>query len=737
MMMRRTLLPALLFVAIALVPATVAAQVRGHVTDAGSGDAVAGALVWLTGRTIHLTRSSTDGAYEFVDAPAGSYCIRVDSPGYDRAAVCISVSANASMIVDLPLSMRPVAIAPLVVTGRRGMFQRNPESDGDSLQASLTTHDLSIPATRSSALAAAQLGDLTRMPPADRMDGGRPRALYVWGSSAERGRVLLDGASLNAPLHLGALLPPLDPSIIAGAAVHTGGISPRYDGGTSYIMDFTTRPAADEPGVWGELDLLAGRIGAETPINGRGRVVMSARRVNDEVIDGLVSSKFGYGYADALARADVDLGNDNVVHLTALTTDEAVSIPRDLAEDRASWNNHAATLVWRRDLLDDARSATLSVSRGVADLPLLSAVGGHLEASLDRFGGLAQRRWRSGALLWTTGAEVEHLVFRRRSRASQDPVTGEPALVECTASLPCSHSAATLASTFAELSFKPAHRVQTSVGTRAMYDVDAQRVHVLPRASVTLLPTQHYSVTIASGRFSQAYVRETPLSSGDGRVDLPVDVDVARATHLELGVARHSGTSYIRAGAYLRHHARVEPTTRPRTVPGADVSVDYTTPIGTVSLAYSISGSADAPREDAAGGTLTQQLATAGFRGSHGRWRLDVTGAYGSGLPLTSIVLEQADTETLLQPASPIRPGTAADPARPDRSYLRLDASLGAEWRIGSSGGIRLMPYARIINALGQRESLFYFQDDDVAEPPRGLARLPAVPMIGLRWKFQ
>ena len=324
---RRALLIALSLFASALIPAPVAAQVRGHVMDADSREPVGGVLVWLTGRTLHMAQSGADGAYEFTGVPAGSYCIRIDSPGYEAATVCLSVTANARMIVDLPLTTRPLVMEPLLVRSRRGATGSDGTPSDDSAQLVMLEPSVLLPRTRTSALAAAQLGDLAQMAGHDQSGGRRPNALYVWGSSAERGRVLLDGASLSAPLHLGALLPPLDPDVIAVTEVHSGGISPRYDGGTTYIMDFTTRAPSHERRIWGELDLLAARIGAETPINGRGRAIMSLRRVNDEIIDGLVSSRFGYGYADALARADFDLSDDSNIHITALTTREAVSIP--------------------------------------------------------------------------------------------------------------------------------------------------------------------------------------------------------------------------------------------------------------------------------------------------------------------------------------------------------------------------------------------------------------------------
>jgi hypothetical protein len=90
------------------------------------------------------------------------------------------------------------------------------------------------------------------------------------------------------------------------------------------------------------------------------------------------------------------------------------------------------------------------------------------------------------------------------------------------------------------------------------------------------------------------------------------------------------------------------------------------------------------------------------------------------------------------QPQSALQPGATGDPARSGHAWLRVDARIGAEWQLGSGDRtIRIMPFARIVNALSQRDALFYFQDDDeIGQPPTALARIPAVPVIGLRWTF-
>src|SRR5690606_35780213 len=105
----------------------------------------------------------------------------------------------------------------------------------------------------------------TREPASD--PGGAPgRSLHVWGSTAERGRVLIDGAAINAPLHLGAILPPVESQLLARAELHTVGAPARYDGGTSYIVEYMTSAPADELRSWGEFGLLTSRLGVEAPV---------------------------------------------------------------------------------------------------------------------------------------------------------------------------------------------------------------------------------------------------------------------------------------------------------------------------------------------------------------------------------------------------------------------------------------------------------------------------------------
>lgn len=729
------LLAALLAIAI---PAAVEAQLRGRITDAGTGDGVSGATVRVTGRTAYTASSEADGAYRFDAVATGAWCIRVDHPGYEPASLCIDIVGTRGMSVDLPLRLRPVPVPPILVTGERaGGPSSGNGGTADSLTAAVTSQRMQVLHPQSSgALAELLLADFVREPPSDPPGGRHPHALYIWGSSAERGRVLLDAASVNAPLHLGALLPPLDPDLLASADLRSGGISPRYDGGTTWIMEFTTRPASTTR-AWGEFDMLAGRVGGEMTFGERGGVIAGARRVNREIIDGMLTQRFGYGYADAMARADFTPNANNRIHVAALATQEFIRVPRDLDEDEASWENRTTTVTWHNRSERARHTVSAGLSRGLADLPLLSAPGGHLTAAVDRASATAERRWRvsDDRVGLTAGAEIEHLRFARRSSADLDP--DQPfhiGTVACTRTLPCASARATLASAYGEALLQPARGVAVSLGTRIMFDASGNRVHVMPRAALTGLLADDWAVTLSAGRFSQTVVME-PEASVQDTVNDRLPVSLAHATHVEMNVARHWTAAFVSASAYLRHHDARSGDADARSVPGADITFGYRTRAGTMSLGYSLAGRSGI---DGPGGAQAQHLAAAGMALERGPWRLNVSGAYGAGLPLTSIVLEQPPQRSSYawQPTAISLSGESTDgaPLEGDRDYIRIDASLGAEWTFRSGARtVTVMPYARLINALSEREALFYFRNGGAAEP---LARLPAVPVLGLRWSF-
>ncbi|HUF69752.1 MAG TPA: carboxypeptidase-like regulatory domain-containing protein [Longimicrobiales bacterium] len=723
-----------LALAVLLAPAdTLPAQVNGHVLDAHSGAAVRSALVQMSGASGQRTTFTDDhGAYRFDDIVADEYVLTVLHPGYDNGRIRLRIRQGSSLTIDMPLDPVPLRMPGIHAIGRTatGPTVADRATDDADLRARLDQLG------RTGRQAAGALGDLVladiaRDPPPNDPGGRQPHVLYVWGSSAGRGRILLDGATLDAPLHLGGILPPLDPEMLARAELRTAGTSPRHDGGTSYIMDFGTRdPPNDSLHVRADIDLLATGASVETPVGPDAGLLVGARRINHGLVEGLLGRRFDYGYSDALARFDVDLGTTGRVAATGFATHESIHLPRDLDQDVAEWHNLAAVVSWRRA---DSR-ATASCSRGVVDLPLLSAPGGHLRATADRCALGVEQAWTISTTNLNAGLDIEHLRFGRRSSADASAVLPEAALtVSCTPTLPCAEVAATTVSPWAEAAWQPARNVSVRAGLRGRYQPDPAHVATLPRLSVSIVNDDaSTALTVSAGRFSQTNTLDSePVhvtdSFGSTIVAADLLTEVTYATQFEIHLARRSRRSAL-AGSILVHRFEGGHDTAPRTSPGAELSWAWTAGEWTATLGYSMLGRVPV-RSDSV--TDYQHMAAASVATTRGRVTFGLSSAYGRGLPLTAVVLEQPTVETL---------ATASDQSPTpldDRSYFRVDARLGAEWTADLFGRpVRLTPFARLVNGLSRRDALFYYQDSGQPGEPQPLAALASLPVLGLRIDF-
>ena len=191
--------------------------------------------------------------------------------------------------------------------------------------------------------------------PADPSD-----VLFMRGSTTDLKLVLLDGAPVYTPFHLGGLLSSFDASTLGAAVLHTGGAPARYDGGLSYILDLRTRPPQrDRIHVQGGLDLISGNIAAEGPLGERVGFAASSRSLHDYGASVLGGGHTPYGYRDALGRIDARLGDRHVLSTTAFWNRESVFLNLNRTDsdpsasfvvpENATWGNHALVIYLPRE----------------------------------------------------------------------------------------------------------------------------------------------------------------------------------------------------------------------------------------------------------------------------------------------------------------------------------------------------------------------------------------------------
>ncbi|HEU5210124.1 MAG TPA: TonB-dependent receptor [Longimicrobiales bacterium] len=704
--------------------AAAGAQLRGRVLDIGSGEGVSSASVRLfaDGRE-HEVFTDGSGAYTFRALPPAEYWLIVRHPGYEGVELRVVLGSGSDVVVDVPLEVRPIPVTRVYVPASRARQSADAPGTADSLLTEMEQRHNS--ALRTAVPAA--LRDLvqaeSREPTSD--PGGAPgRSLNVWGSAAERGRVLIDGAAINAPLHLGAILPPIESELLARADLRTAGAPARYDGGTSYIVEYMTRAPAEKLRAWGEIGLLTGRLGVEVPV-GSGSVAAAARRVNDEAVSAVTEDPFEYAYSDALVRTAWRTGQGTSFRALAIGTRETVRIPRDLSDDEAAWDNLATAFSWGVDRPGTGPLLSIAYSRGVVELPLLSAPDGQMQATVDRAAFSASNGWRVGSARFSAGIDLERLWLDRRSSASFDPLQPDrPGPAYCTELLPCASADASTAAAFGDVVLQPSRRISLRAGLRATVE-SKDRPHLLPRFALTWLGNGSTTATLSAGRYSQVGVLESnPGVAATAISELLTPTRLA--TQYELRLSHRGGAFALEASGFLRRQHMPASVDEGEFVPGVEVSWAVVRDRSSITGGYSML--VRPAVFDSAG--ETQHLAFLGAGTGRGPLQLDIAGVYGAGVPLTSIVLDRPSLFVGEEPP----PETLA--SIEEGPYMRVDAVLSGDFAFRFNGrSVRITPYAKLINAFARRGALFYYREDPLSEL-QPLSPLPTMPVVGVRWVF-
>ena len=746
------------------------ARLHGRVVDDVLDQPLARAVVWLAGDTVlRTTTTGVDGTFAFPDLPAGSYVLEVRREAYDSASISIVVPSGREVVVDVQLARRPDVLAPVIVQATSA-----PEIwAGGAITAGGTSGELEEGAGRAlrtldllshaGSMLAGPLGASEQQRP-PQQGGGNGHTLFVWGTDDERGRVLLDGAVISAPLHLGGLLPSIDPALIDEARIRTGGAPARFDGGTGYVLELSTR--APPPGslrMWGESNLLTDRVGGEVAVGSSGSILAGARRVRTEMLPRLSGVVRGYSYNDLLARASLRTGDDGRLRATFFETDEALRIPRDQGSDEAAWRNRAGSLAWQSESAGELSAVRLSMSRAITDLPLLSAFGGHLRGDVDYATISASRRWEEARWHWGVGGEVEHARFGREARITPGgaPASDSSDIRDlddgpCGAAYSCVRTSSTTAALYGDLRYEISERARLAAGLRIAStpsDRATPLVDALPRLALEASVAPRTSVRLAAGRYSRLGAifsagADDPAdgSGGAGTFPQKLAVRLARdhATQLELSATHRWGRTALGLATYLHHREGNPSGTHLDHAVGIDASLSYSGKWLSAAASYthiarSYEVAAPSSGTTAAAGESrprfgVERLVSLNGTVSAGRLSLSLSGAYARGIPYTSIVLDRP-TDAFLAAPGPTGMEWRRDDAPLARSYLRLDATLSGTWCIGEREcPVQLSPYVRVINALDRRDALFYYQDGDL-DMPRSLAALPAVLSVGVRWE--
>lgn len=731
--------------------------IQGRVVTEATGSPVASALVEIVGADEIVAITDRDGHYRLAAVPIGLRTVRAHHLDHMPLEVAITVSPGGVVNLEFSLEIRPVPLDTLRVSRRR--LGHEP----DTLPDPAIDVGEDMMGQRVGALGAPGVAELGLVE-AIRGGGAEPPdasdVLYVRGAAADLRAVYLDGAPVYAPVHLGGMTDAFFPGLLRSGKTRTGGASPRYDGGVSYILDLETRSGrAGALRSEGAIDLAVASVVFEGSPARETNVLLAGRGVHGLGVDMFGEDNLPSGYGEAFGRLDQALGEGGELSVSGYWNRESVDLGSAVASDEpVRWGNLAGSLRIQKDVPDGRVVFTAASGDFNTRLP----VAGPRPAVLN---GRNERRRLAADVTHDRGqARLEFGLGFDRTRIRHEATTFLPDLqLPVTTALDVYGDAV---SGYAGAQYVVSPDLVVSGGLRAgafaTSEDDRFDAHFGPRGSVQWRAAPAAVITVGVGRYHQfvqnaqnfpsaeelvdlaeAISRQSP-ETGDGRL-----LEVAGSTHYVASLERMLGEGFRIGveGFFKAFDAPARSVGSDVQTTGLEIVMVRTGSYLEGSLGYTrgwvwSGGDPRYANSVFAGKELIDAEVSAKLAGLS----LKVRSTYAGGLPFTAIpnpATEPPQPETVA--ASRLRasrvPEAFPEPVSTARgltagSYLRLEGELARTWL----GADPLQPsqftvYVRVLNGLDRREAMFIQVDPD---GPRGQDGEPIrfLPIVGVRWAF-
>ncbi len=739
-------------------PGSAPGTVRGVVRDATDGRPLPNALVTLI-RDERSAITDGDGVYLFRDVPPGERRMRASRIDFSPLEVSLDLPDGSTLQVDFLLTLRPVEM-PAVEARASPLYsvdtlvsEPEPVPVGTAVVRVLDA----TPGVAEAGLAAAANVMLGPDPPAP------DNVLFVRGAGAALDLILLDGAPVQAPFHLGGLIRPSVAPSVTHAARLQGGVSARWDGGLSDVLLLESRPGiGSPPRATLYVDMLSAGGLAEGGSPGRVSWLVSLRSLHGAGAEPFIEGGFPQEYSDGLVRLDVNASEGDTVLISGYWNRETVYLnPDDPERDSPSWGNRAAALRFKGDL--SVGRTELGVGYGEFETQL--PIGGEIPLTADgvtrrtRITADLSKGWGHGTVGY--GFHVDRLDQRTRFRGTGGEAEDPFDLRQ--------RADANALSAYLEGSWPITSIGRISAGLRATsFSDDLGRglspriradVIVAPELLVSLSAGRYRQLLVASGRKPGAALGLADDEPGEPTVPSFTNIAAASSDHLLLAVthAPRPG-SELRVEGYWKDMGGL-PDLNGGSLRYAGMDIWFRQNLGafqfwgSYSLGWGWAVTEGAPNTKFYSG---RHLLRGGFtKGFNGGVQLDAEVSYGQGLEFGSI--PRVDRPGAFAPV-PGDGGTGAPSSQgpttptfsvpvpvpipvvirsPQGAYIRLNIQATGRIRARFLGREQMFfPYFRIVNALDRNDALFYQSQGDSGLEPRASGAIPILPVLGVEWRI-
>lgn len=332
-----------------LLLATASAQkatVNGYVSDAKTGERLAGASLFVLNRDVG-TSSNTFGFYS-ITLPKDSVEISFSYAGYETHVEKILLRDNTTLNIQLT----PVPALTEVIV-------RSVKKESIQNKSQMSSIDLPVATIKS---LPAFLGESDLMKAIQLLPGVQGGAegssgVYVRGGGPDQNLILLDGVPVYNVSHMFGFFSVFNTDALQGVEVMKGGFPARYGGRLSSVIDIRMKEGnKNEFHGEGGVGLIASRLTLEGPLGKKKNVsyMISGRRTYIDLFMRPLSrsssggqADVGYFFYDLNAKINFTLGEKDHLYLSGYSDDDKF-ISRTDYEGGSSGNKNSfrATMKW-------------------------------------------------------------------------------------------------------------------------------------------------------------------------------------------------------------------------------------------------------------------------------------------------------------------------------------------------------------------------------------------------------
>ena len=303
--------------------------VSGFVTDASTGEAIAGANAYIEGEPFGAA-ANLYGYYTIAGLPnGGPWTLVVSAIGYSTAKRQI-VCKGSPLRLDFELEPEIIKGKEIVIQAKRVGGMMDPYVGHSIVESELIRH--------APGLAEPDLFRTLQMLPGVQSISDFSSGLYIWGGTPGDNLVLLDNIEVYNPTHLMGFFSTFIVDAVREANLIKGGYPAKWGGRRGSLLEVTNKDGNRKSfdGI-AELSLLSGKAMVEGPV-GKGSYLVAGRRTWIDMAtkllerNNLMDENLPYYFYDFQGRINQDLTDRDKLTFSFYAGDDIFAFEEDNGE---------------------------------------------------------------------------------------------------------------------------------------------------------------------------------------------------------------------------------------------------------------------------------------------------------------------------------------------------------------------------------------------------------------------